>query len=63
MYESRIWVPGNELKKEVLKEADPSAYSIHPGSTKIYKDLKKHYWWNGIKKDFGEYVAKIKIKH
>ena len=43
-YQTRLWVPGDELRKEVLKEAHSSAYSIHPGSTKMYKDLKKCYW-------------------
>ena len=37
----RIWVPeANGLRKEVMKEAHYSAYSIHPGGTKMYKDLK-----------------------
>ena len=39
----------DELRKEIMKEAHFSAYSIHPGSTKMYHDLKDTYWWNGLK--------------
>jgi hypothetical protein len=40
-----------------LHEAHDSAYSIHPGSTKMYHDLKSIYWWYGKKRDVAEYVA------
>jgi hypothetical protein len=43
----RICVPNP--KHLILREAHDSAYSIHPGSTKMYKDLKTHYWWYGMK--------------
>ena len=39
-----------------MKEAHFSAYSIHPGSTKMYHDLKDTYWWNGIKRDISNFV-------
>ena len=49
-YGSRLWVPNSRnLRKEILKEAHSSAYSIHLGSTKMYKDLKKYYWWENMK--------------
>jgi hypothetical protein len=40
-----------------MREAHDSAYSIHPSSTKMYKDLKPRYWWYGMKRDVMEYVA------
>ena len=43
---------------EVLSEAHSSAYSLHPGSTKMYKDLKQHFWWSNMKKDVADHVAK-----
>ena len=58
-----------ELKKELLKDAHYSSYSIHPGGNKMYQDLKKLYWWNNMKKEIGEYVSKcytcqlINIEH
>jgi hypothetical protein len=57
------------IKESILREAHDSAYSIHPGSTKMYKDLKTRYWWNGMKRDVTEYVAlcdtcqRVKAEH
>ena len=68
-YGTRLWVPRSILRKEVMSEAHSSAYSIHPGSTKMYKDLKKSFWWNKMKRDVASYVAKclvcqqVKIEH
>ncbi|KZV33820.1 hypothetical protein F511_28728 [Dorcoceras hygrometricum] len=43
----RLWVPDiNNLRQEVMSEAHRSKFSIHPGSTKMYRDLKSMYWWN-----------------
>jgi hypothetical protein len=33
-----------EVRQHILDEAHLSRYSIHPGSTKMYQDLKQHYW-------------------
>ena len=43
--------------KLILQEAHDSPYSIHPGNTKMYLDLKERFWWTGMKKDIAEYVA------
>ena len=43
---------------EVLEEAHKSRLSFHPGMTKMYQDLKKSFWWNGMKRDVAEFVAK-----
>jgi hypothetical protein len=42
-----------------MDEAHNSAYSIHPGSTKMYMDLKQKYWWNGMKADIARFVATV----
>ncbi len=61
-YQDRICVPEKEeLRKLILDEAHASTYSIHPGSTKMYQDLKTKYWWNGMKKDIAEYIARCDI--
>jgi hypothetical protein len=44
-----------------LKEAHDSDYSIHPGSTKMYQDLKQKYWWYGLKRDVAAHVAKCDV--
>jgi hypothetical protein len=46
----QICVPNlKHLKELILRESHDSAYSIHPGSTKMYKELKAQYWWHGMK--------------
>ena len=56
-YKDRLYVPDNdEIRKEILKGAHSTPYSIHPGTTKMYRDLKLHYWWPGMKKDVVRYV-------
>ncbi|XP_060673812.1 uncharacterized protein LOC132803962 [Ziziphus jujuba] len=60
--EARLCVPANEeLKRQVLDEAHSSAYTMHPGSTKMYHTLKKHYWWAGMKREDAKYVSKCFI--
>jgi hypothetical protein len=70
MLGKRISVPNNKAIKDlILREAHGSAYSIHPGSTKMYKDLKARYWWYGMKRDVTEYIAlcdiyqRVKAEH
>jgi hypothetical protein len=54
----RICVPNlKHLKETILQEAHDLAYSIHPGSTKMYNDLKTRYWWYDMKQDIVEYVS------
>jgi hypothetical protein len=47
-----------EVHQQILDEAHRSRYSIHPGSAKMYQDLKQHYWWTKIKIEIARYVAK-----
>ncbi len=47
-----------KLKTSILKEAHNSVYAMHPGSNKMYRDLKPHYWWLGMKKDIVDYVTR-----
>ena len=48
----------SELKNEILHDAHNSRYSIHPGSTKMYQDLKKNFWWPNMKKEIAEWVSR-----
>jgi len=41
-----------------MAEAHNSRYSVHPGSTKMYRDLKEIYWWNGMKRGVADFVSK-----
>ena len=59
---SRLCVPAiEELKRQILEEAHSSAHAMHPGSTKMYRTLKKYYWWSGMKREVAEYVSKCFI--
>ncbi|GKA62005.1 putative reverse transcriptase domain-containing protein [Tanacetum coccineum] len=57
-----------DAQKEVMKRKN-SKYSIHPGSNKMYQDLKQLYWWPNMKADIATYVskclncAKLKAEH
>jgi hypothetical protein len=45
------------LKKKILDEAHTSWYSIHPGSTKMYHDLRQQFWWTQMKRETARYVS------
>ncbi|MCI19158.1 retrotransposon protein, partial [Trifolium medium] len=70
LFEGRICVPNDEdIKRLILEEAYKSGFSIHPGSTKMYHDLKKDYWWPSMKTEIAEFVSRcivcqqVKIEH
>ncbi|KAK1683066.1 hypothetical protein QYE76_043914 [Lolium multiflorum] len=61
-YNGRLCVPSDsELKQVILQEAHDTLYSIHPGGTKMYQDLKEQFWWHGMKREIGSYIAKCDI--
>jgi len=51
VWERLCFPEDRSIKESILREAHESAYSIHPGSTKMYLDLKEKYWWYGLKRD------------
>jgi hypothetical protein len=57
--DDKIVVPSDtDLRREILDEAHQTRYTVHPGNTKMYQDLKKKFWWNGMKRNIAEYVAR-----
>ena len=53
----RIYVPNDEeIEKQILYEAYNTLYGMHSGTTKMYRDLKKYFWWSRMKGDMVEYV-------
>nr|GEV33756.1 putative reverse transcriptase domain-containing protein [Tanacetum cinerariifolium] len=64
---NRSWIPciGN-LRALIMHESHKSKYSIHPGSDKMYQDLKRLYWWPNMKEEIATYVSKcltcVKVK-
>ncbi|GJU99038.1 putative reverse transcriptase domain-containing protein [Tanacetum coccineum] len=66
----RSWFPCyGDLRTVIMHESHKSKYSIHPGSDKMYQDMKKLYWWPNIKSNIATYVskcltcAKVKAEH
>ncbi|XP_052622326.1 uncharacterized protein LOC128127694, partial [Lactuca sativa] len=64
------WVPKiGGFRETVMKEAHKTRYSIHPGSDKMYLDIKQHYWWPNMKAEIATYVgkcltcAKVKVEY
>ncbi|KAM0048717.1 putative nucleotidyltransferase, Ribonuclease H [Helianthus debilis subsp. tardiflorus] len=69
-YCNRIWIPNREnLRDFLMNEAHKSRYSVHPGSDKMYHDMRTSYWWPGMKRDMASYVvksltcSKVKAEH
>ena len=69
-FRERVCVPRSRvLRKMLMDEGHKSRLSIHPGMTKMYKDLKVTFWWTDMKIDVADYVAsclvcqKAKIDH
>ncbi|MCF6774925.1 hypothetical protein L3H44_11075, partial [Corynebacterium sp. MC-12] len=69
-FQNRLCVPNTSgIRKRIMEEAHHSRYSIHPGSTKMYYDLKGMFCCGGMKKDLAEFVAQcpncqqVKVEH
>ncbi|GKB11836.1 putative reverse transcriptase domain-containing protein, partial [Tanacetum coccineum] len=69
-YLDQIWVPlKGDVRTLIMDEAHKSKYFVHPGTDKMYYDLRDRYWWPGIKKDIAVYVSrcltclKVKAEH
>ncbi|GJZ89544.1 putative reverse transcriptase domain-containing protein [Tanacetum coccineum] len=58
----RVWLPlFGGLRGLIMLESHKSKYSIHPGSDKMYHDLKKLYWWPNMKADIATYQPEIPV--
>ena len=65
-----LCVPNDaQVKEKVMKEAHHSRFNIHPRETKMYHDLRRQYWWQGMKRDIAKFVSKcltchqVKVEH
>ena len=70
LFRGRLCVPDHDqIREEVLGECHRSKFSIHPGSNKMYRDMKRQYWWKGMKRNVARYISKcevcqqVKIEH
>jgi hypothetical protein len=57
-FKERLIAPRRKaLKQKILDEAHTSRYSIHPGSIKMYHDLRQQFWWTRMKCNAARYVS------
>jgi len=60
---------GQGLRDEILRIAHHSLLSIHPGSSKMYRDVRRYYHWPGMKRSVAQWVAQcatcqqVKVEH
>ena len=61
-FKNRLVVPKDQgLRAKILDEAHHSRFSIHPGSTKMYQDLKQRFWWTTMKREIARYIAECDV--
>ncbi|WVZ81250.1 hypothetical protein U9M48_028645 [Paspalum notatum var. saurae] len=52
-----------ELRKKILDEAHTFIFTMHPGSNKMYPDLKQKFWWTRMKREIAKYVSECDVCH
>jgi hypothetical protein len=69
-FRNRLCVPNDpQIKREILEDAHRSRFTVHPGSTKMYRDLQGNFWWNNMKREVAKFVEQcltcqqVKIEH
>ncbi|WVZ53175.1 hypothetical protein U9M48_004155 [Paspalum notatum var. saurae] len=61
-FKNRLVVPKDmELRKKILDEAHTSMFTMHPGSNKMYQDLKQKFWWTRMKREIAKYVSECDV--
>jgi hypothetical protein len=61
--DNSVWFRGNpfvplRFRDEILHEFHHSPLAVHPGGTKMYHDLRRVFWWPGMKRDVATFVSK-----
>ena len=58
-----------DMRYEILKEFHCSRFAVHPRGMKMYRDLRRQYYWSGMKRDVADFVRRcltcqqIKAEH
>ncbi|WVZ67296.1 hypothetical protein U9M48_016395 [Paspalum notatum var. saurae] len=61
-FKNRLVVPKDmEPRKKILDEAHTSMFTLHPGSNKMYQDLKQKFWWTRMKREIAKYVSECDV--
>ncbi|KAA3487484.1 integrase [Gossypium australe] len=48
----------SKLRQKILQEAHSSLNAMHPGGSKMYRDLREQFWWPGLKQEVTDFVSK-----
>ena len=57
----RGWVVASQLidlREEILREFHYSRFAVHLSGTKMYQDLRRQYYWSGMKRQVGDFVRR-----
>ena len=58
-YRGRVVVPqSTDLREEIHREFHCSRFSVHPGGTKMYQNLRRQYYWSWLKSNVGDFVRR-----
>ncbi|TYK19165.1 ty3-gypsy retrotransposon protein [Cucumis melo var. makuwa] len=61
-FEGRLCVSEDSaVKTKLLPEAHSSPFTMHPGSTKMYQDLRSVYWWRNMKREVADFVSRCLV--
>ena len=70
LYRGQVVVPqSTDLREETLREFHCSRFVVHLGGTKMYHDLRRQYYWSGMKRHVGDFVRgcltcqQVKVEH
>ncbi|KAL5560662.1 hypothetical protein UlMin_036873 [Ulmus minor] len=63
-YKGRLCIPDDaQFKEQLLSKAHTTPYSVHPGATKMYQDLKERFWWSDFKGTWNRYLPLIEFSY
>ena len=55
-YRGRVVVSQlTDLREEILREFHCSRFTVYLGGTKMYQDLRRQYYWSGMKRHVGDF--------
>ena len=66
----RLYVPNiDDLRNEIMVEGHSTKCFMHPGSTKMYHNLRSRFWWNNMKREVAAFMSRcmtcqlVKVEH
>ena len=69
-FRGRVVVPQlTDQREKIFREFHCSQFVVYPGGTKMYRDLRRQYYWSGMKRHIGDYVRRcltcqqVKVEH